>query len=86
MVDMTNYGGKEGGLVLDSEQDIIGMLLPSFIISDTNSPHFTFSISASTVLELADLRLDYKFGRKKEDPQKEILETKISIPSNICLI
>lgn len=73
MLDMTNYGGKEGGLVLDSDQDVIGMLLPSFNFFGANSTYFSFAVSASTILELADLRLDNKFGVQNSLQKKEIL-------------
>jgi len=67
MIDMTSYGGKEGGLVLDSEQDVIGMILPPLSFVGVNSTYFSFAVSATTVLELAGLRLDKKFGAKKEE-------------------
>ncbi|EAR94963.1 trypsin-like peptidase domain protein (macronuclear) [Tetrahymena thermophila SB210] len=84
MLDMINFGGKEGGLVLDEEQNVIGMMLPSFSFQGANSVYFSFAISAKTVLELAATRLD-KFKSVKKEQPKEFLETNKFL-QNICLI
>lgn len=42
------------------------MILPPLSFVGANSTYFSFAVSATTVLELAGLRLDKKFGAKKE--------------------
>lgn len=49
MLDITNYGGKEGGLVLDTESNVLGMILPSFGFLGANSTYFSFAISANII-------------------------------------